>query len=168
MDAQTSTRLQIANDDELVFEFFSTFSRIECELKKNGFVKPGPYKSAQADWDTFADEMNPKLHNSESRRFSSAKAFLLEEPPRKQVVSYPGRMVCAENARQENETEARYLFRLVRDVRNNLFHGGKYPDGEYLDEQALRDATLLKSCLAVLHECVPVHPRTSAFRGERR
>ncbi len=31
------------------------------------------------------------------------------------------------NSKSNGESDERYLLRLVRDVRNNLFHGGKVP-----------------------------------------
>jgi len=36
----------------------------------------------------------------------------------------------------------------VRTVRNNLFHGGKFPDGVITDP--LRDEQLIRDCLAFL------------------
>jgi hypothetical protein len=36
----------------------------------------------------------------------------------------------------------------VRTVRNNVFHGGKFPDGIVIDP--LRDERLIRECLAFL------------------
>jgi hypothetical protein len=37
----------------------------------------------------------------------------------------------------------------VRTVRNNVFHGGKFPDGMITDP--LRDEQLIRDCLGVLN-----------------
>jgi hypothetical protein len=54
-----------------------------------------------------------------------------------------------------DETEVQYLLRLVRDVRNNLFHGGKYPEsqGGPIDGNTLRNKRLLQACLTILDTC---------------
>ena len=61
MNTQPDSIQSIAGDDKLVFEFFATFSRFECALKRAGFVKRGPCGSASPDWEEFAKSLNGKL-----------------------------------------------------------------------------------------------------------
>jgi hypothetical protein len=55
--------------------------------------------------------------------------------------------------------------RLVRDVRNNLFHGGKYLKTP-VDGAARRNKDLLQACLTVLAECRSVDTWVNAFFEE--
>ena len=61
MNTPPDSTQPIAGDDKLVFEFFATFSRFECALKRAGFVKRGPCGSASPDWEEFAKSLNGKL-----------------------------------------------------------------------------------------------------------
>lgn len=45
---------------------------------------------------------------------------------------------------------------LLRTVRNNLFHGGKYPDGPV--DEIPRNKAILGAALAVLEGCFELHP----------
>jgi hypothetical protein len=155
MSTQTPFIHGIAGDAVLVCDFFVEFSRFECALKKAGFVMSGSYGNASPAWDEFADTFSEKLDAVKDEEFASAKLFLFQEPPRKQVFVAPKSMRWESNPRRDNESDARYLLRLVRDVRNNLFHGGKYPvtDGGPISDESLRNAKLLIACLTVLNQC---------------
>jgi hypothetical protein len=82
----------IARDDKLVFDFFENFSRFECALKRAGFVKEGPWGSASPAWKEFANTLNGKLAAITDADFISAKSFLFEKPPEKQVFVPPKNM----------------------------------------------------------------------------
>jgi hypothetical protein len=148
----------VAGDDSrVVFKFFIVFSRFECALKRSGFAKGDRFGSAMADWDKFGvDVLDPQFANGNSPEFTQAKEYLLQSPPRKQAVSKADQsMKWVENPRRPKESDGQYLLRLVRDVRNNLFHGGKYPvtGGGPVDGQRLRNAKLLRACMEVLDHC---------------
>jgi hypothetical protein len=155
MSTQTNFIHTIAGDDALVLNFFEKFSRFECALKKAGFVKGDSNGGASPAWNEFADTFGEKLDAVKDEEFASAKSFLLLEPPRKQAFVAPKSVRWEPNPRRGNESDARYLLRLVRDVRNNLFHGGKYPvtDGGPISDESLRHAKLLRACLTVLNQC---------------
>src|SRR4051812_16186037 len=155
MDTQTDSARSIAGDENLVFDFFVTFSRFECALKRSTFIKPDRHKNAMADWDEFADSLNGEFAGVLDADFISAKSFLLSEPPRKQMFVAPHSIRWGENPRRPGESDARYLLRLVRDVRNNLFHGGKYPvsQGGPINGESLRNRKLLQACLTILDKC---------------
>jgi len=142
MNIQPDSIQSIAGDDELVLDFFVDFSRFECALKRAGFVKPGSSGSASPDWNRFAAMLSAKLSLITDAEFTHAKRFLLLEPPRKQMFVAPRSMRWDANSKRSGESETQYLLRLVRDVRNNLFHGGKYPDGVTTDDGDLSSAAI--------------------------
>ena len=72
-------------------------------------------------------------------------------PPKRQIVREDGSLTW-EDLKRENVTAIRWLLKIVRRVRNNLFHGGKYPYTP-LPEPA-RDTQLLESSLIVLEACL--------------
>ena len=130
------------------------FSRFEYTLKQTGFVIER-FGSAFADWDAFATErLQPKLNGIHNPTFVAARTLLLSDPPKRQIKDkHAGKWHWDPATPQRNgESDAQYLLRLVRNVRNNLFHGGKYPEGPVMDSQ-LRDRQLLEACLNVIGEC---------------
>ncbi len=70
----------LAGGDQLVWQFFVTFSRFECALKRAGFVREGRHRSAGPDWDKFADSLHGRLVASQNADFLKAKTFLLTAP----------------------------------------------------------------------------------------
>jgi len=152
------------DDSELVLQFFVTFSRFEYALKRAGFVRSDGYNNASADWQRFARKKgNALLDDIPDMEFTDAKSFLLREPPQKQVVTATDRSLRWQaNTKRREEGDAEYLLRLVKDVRNNLFHGGKYPY-EAVSGQALRNSTLLQACLAILEKCLSLDADVKHF-----
>ena len=58
-----------------------------------------------------------------------------------------------------------WIFKPIRAVRNNLFHGGKYSGQIVIDRE--RDEKLLQSCLKVLLICLELDDDvTKAFYSE--
>ena len=91
------------------------------------------------------------FQNIDDQELSRAVKFLLTEPPRKQVLN--GTRVCfVDQTIDPNQRITQQLVRIVRTVRNNLYHGGKYlPDGE-IEEG--RNKRLVEASLSVLLACV--------------
>lgn len=142
-------------DRERVFRFFAVFSRAECALKRY-FPKKGKYGEATAGWNDFADAVAAQLSQIGSSAYHDARDYLVTNPPQRQNI-VGGRPVWRPNARRDDETDARYLLRVIRDVRNNLFHGGKYEHGA-ADELA-RDRSLLDAATIVLAACIKLDAR---------
>ncbi len=146
-------------DGNLITEFFFVFSRFEFALKRAGFVKKPKRKpkpnakppSAEPDWDAFGDNIEQLYESDKNPKLARAVHYLLTEPPKRQIVRDDGSLGW-EALTEENVTEIIWLLRLVRRVRNNLFHGGKYPYTP-LPEPA-RDTQLLESSLTVLRACL--------------
>ena len=113
-----------ATDRDRVFRFFAVFSRAECALKRSGFLHTGSHGQAEPDWNRYSDNIASGLAAIDDTAFVEQKGYLLSHPPERQVPD--GHDVkWAPNPRRTDETDARYLLRVVRDVRNNLFHGGQ-------------------------------------------
>lgn len=88
---------------------------------------------------------------------------MLREPPQKQVVTTTDRSLGWQaNTKRSEEGDAEYLLRLVRDVRNNLFHGGKYPDRP-VSERRLRNSMLLEACVTILETCLSLDADVKHF-----
>jgi hypothetical protein len=156
-------------DCKLVLKFFVTFSRFECALKRAHFVKGDGNGNASPCWNGFADKVDGRLVAITDKDFIEARSYLLNAPPCKQKVdeAEPMGWKWMPNNPQGAESDERYLLRLVRDVRNNLFHGGKYPaPSGPVDGEALRNSKLLQACLTVLDRCQSLHADVSKFFEE--
>ena len=145
----------LVDERELVFKFFGVFSRFECALKRASFLKT--QEKAEVDWDKYANSIPGRFATVSEQGFKRACDFLEKEPPRTQVVT-DGRLDWRDTPQGAGEIEERYLLRLVSTVRNNLFHGGKwpYPCGPVAD--VARNRQLLEAGLVVLEQCLLLSP----------
>lgn len=130
-------------DKDLVLEFFGTFSYLECCLKKCGYAKNSKHGIVIC-WDRFCKEHKMILSGLDSKMIT----YFEEKPPKNQIISDCGRLAWEEDAHKGKCSFPRLLV-LVRRVRNNLFHGGKY-NVEELD----RNDVLLRYSLSVLTNCI--------------
>src|SRR5947209_17300528 len=79
-------QLLTGGNDEVVWQFFVTFSRFEYALKRAGFVKGNNYGNALPDWGKFARErLNERITDITDTEFTKARSYLLQEPPRRQI-----------------------------------------------------------------------------------
>jgi hypothetical protein len=63
---------------------FKTFARCEYALKAAGFHKGDG--AAEPDWRTFAGSIRDVLEKPEDAKLKAAIAYMMEEPPKKQMV----------------------------------------------------------------------------------
>jgi hypothetical protein len=147
---------KLTDDRDLVFRFFAVFSRFECALKRADFFKRGLNDAAQPDWERFSQTLQGRFGGIQNAAFGEACARLLTKPPQKQVVDGQALRWKA-STRVAGECEEAYILRLVRTVRNNLFHGGKYPWPDQGVEDAARNRGLLEASLVVLNECLALN-----------
>ena len=138
-------------DGNLVRNFFVFFARFEYALKREGVLK-GDDKSAGVDWDCYAKRVRGLFEPTTSSSMTHSLGWLLKNPPQKQVV-LNGQLRFAPVTKDESESEASYILRLVRTVRNNLFHGGKFPEPCGPIAETSRDQHLLRAAMNVLQEC---------------
>lgn len=140
---------QVAQEEFL--EFVLLFARLEYALKRTtGFVvvKRG---SVNADWDEFGRELNPFFDRTQSDDLCHGIEYLGELPPLRQVLK-DGELDFVQLECREKEPFLIQLFDSIRVVRNNLFHGGKFPQGDVVDPA--RNSQLLQSASVVLMECL--------------
>lgn len=141
-------------DRELVFDFFWKFSLFECALKREGFLRVGRNDGAEADWDRFSREIRGKFGAIAIPGFKEAVHELWRLSPRRQVVR-DGHLGWDPVERRLDESDEGYTLRLLRTSRNNLFHGGKYPDGPI--HEVAHDRDILRTALTILDGCYEVH-----------
>jgi hypothetical protein len=126
------------------FAFFIVFSRFECSLKRAGYLEP--QEEAKVDWNRFTKDLGPTFF--ESLQASGKVETLIKAPPMKQIVGSGG----LDWKPAQNPKNVADIFVLVRRVRNNLFHGGKYPSG--VKDEDSRNERLLDECLWVLNKAL--------------
>jgi hypothetical protein len=148
----------LAGDCELVFKYFAFFSRFEYSLKRTGFIKTNT--KAEANWDTFANSVQGKFASVQDNEFKDAIDFLQNTPPRTQIVSN-NNLSWTDTLQGNGESCERYILRLVSTIRNNLFHGGKYPIGPV--EDIARNNRLLSAGLTVLERCLDLNQQVKAI-----
>jgi len=143
---------------ELACNFLSVFSRIEYALKSTGFAI-GDNKSVEPAWDIFANEIDEKLFQINDTELQQAIEYILENPPRKQVIENE-RIIFINQTIDSSQKNTQQLLLMIRTVRNNLFHGGKYlPDGEI---EAGRNEFLVNYSLIILRNCIQINTRVYA------
>lgn len=81
----------------------------------------------------------------------------MKNPPRKQVY-LDNRVIFVDQSIDNKQKKTQQLFLMIRTVRNNLFHGGKYlPDGEI---EAGRNELLVKYSIIVLLASIKLNEKT--------
>jgi len=150
-------------DPNLVFEFFWKFSTFECALKREGFLKPGRNSTAIPDWGCFGRRIRGQFAKVSISGFENAVNTLKHLAPRRQVVRN-GQLGWEAVYRKDDESDEEFILRLLKTARNNLFHGGKYPDGP-VDEIA-RDQNILQAALTILNVCFEIHPGVKRWIDE--
>lgn len=106
--------------------FFATFARFEYAMKQAGYLKHSkPGTSAEAGWEAFSQDLGTTF-------FDQCKAnpeleVLFVAPPRLLKVD-TGNAVSWKKARAVNSVGD--FFQVIKDIRNNLFHGEKQVHAE--------------------------------------
>lgn len=135
---------------ELACEFLGVFSRLEYALKATIYGTENEGR-VEACWDRFANDIDEAFRQIAHDEFKAAVDYLLGQPPRKQVRR-EGALTFQEQTVDKNQTIAQQILLMVRTVRNNLFHGGKYlPVGEI---ETGRNEVLVSHSLEVLRRCI--------------
>lgn len=147
-------KLPVSN--ELLLDYFLTFAKFEYALKISGFFqRTAPEKvdskkppEAKPDWDSFANSLRDNFDENTSNGLANACLYFSDHPPNKQVI-----IIIEDNYNiawetpviPENEHRIQFLLRMVRSVRNNLFHGGKF--NNEVHESAERTTLLLENSM---------------------
>lgn len=144
-----------ALDRDLVLEFFWKFSVFECALKREGFLKTGRNDAAEPDWNRFGGEVQGRFSQVRLPGFKESVERLERLSPRRQVVRN-GAIGWEVVVRKPGDSSEAYILRLLKTTRNNLFHGGKYPEGPV--EEIARDRNILLAASTILDACYELHP----------
>ena len=139
--------MQLEGLDALAFKFFREFSRCEYCLKVVGYREQS--RDAKPDWSALARQLEDVFSDPPDPKISVAVKYLLENPPKKQIVDNGS--LAWENRLPDCESQAQLILLLVKRVRNNLFHGGKF-NGRWLEPG--RSEELLKQGLVILEACI--------------
>ncbi|HEV2695986.1 MAG TPA: hypothetical protein VG347_24070 [Verrucomicrobiae bacterium] len=153
-------KVSVSNIDRLVpeeqrallFRFFLVFARFEYALKRAGFANSSGSK-VSANWDAFASKYNAAFDPTNSPELKQAYAYFKEHPPRKQIMK-AGVLDWSEPNVLGQGPVLIWLLGSVRIVRNNLFHGGKFPVAPI--EEPARNPLLLYHALAIIDACLPL------------
>ena len=144
-----------AREQGVVRDFFAAFAAAEFDLKRMGYIRRGA-EVAQADWDGFASDIHQRFRIDRPPQIARAWRDLTGNPPRKQVV-IDGRLGWRPTDRPRGVSDAEWGLLLVRRVRNNLFHGGKFIVGG--NDQFVRDRHLVEAAHIVLDMTLSLMPR---------
>ena len=113
-----------SEDRILAWYFFVFFSRFEYALKRCDRYLAG---GAGPNWDKFASDYASQFENLESKALKAAVVYFQDNPPHKQLQR-AGELSWSDPQEYDHrEPLLIWLLRMVRCVRNNLFHGGKFP-----------------------------------------
>ena len=140
-------------DKDLVFDFIWFYSVFECALKQEGYLK-SQKGIANADWKKFTIDIKDSFSKIEKDSFKKAIEYISENPPKQQYIQYSKLKWRNLNIKDKFSNEERVLL-MVKTIRNNLFHGGKYQEGQILEVE--RSSELINAALEILLGCVSLH-----------
>ena len=164
LSAQVPNAIQrIANapDRRLAWEFFVLFSRFEYALKRDTRYLMAGTGDAQPNWDRFASDNNDRFTPESSTALREALDYYLANPPRKQLRNNGAMNWSVPQSWDGREPQLIWLLRVIRTVRNNLFHGGKFPLMPV--SEVSRDQTLINHGVSVLAEALELDSRLTQY-----
>ena len=132
----------------LLTEFFISFSRFECALKASNFVN-GNSNSIKANWDSFVGSIRQTFISERTPQLKQASDYIVNNPPRIQIIEN-GHLGWRDRVFQISDSEIDKLSLSIRDIRNNLFHGGKF-NGIY-ERDVSRNYILINAAMIILNE----------------
>lgn len=148
-------------DRELLLEFFVRFAKAEYALKRSGYILDRSDR-AEPNWDAFASANESRFPATVTPEVREAVNFLLAQPPRKQVA--PSGTLAWQSTERHGEPELKWLLLLVRRVRNNLFHGGKFAAGP--EHDLARRTDLIRSSILVLSHAMTLEANVAEYFAE--
>jgi hypothetical protein len=131
------------------FEFFFWFSRFEFALKVNRYLKSNTVGAiAEPGWEEFVRRWNAEYV------LSLEASHILNIPPNRQIVGHGGDLDWKPMGLEDCKSELEKVVRLLKTIRNNLFHGGKHGAAEWDDadrtQVLLTDGKSILDQLAIL------------------
>ena len=106
---------------DFAFDYFYWFSRFEFALKENNYLKrTNAGENAEPGWDSFVEANENEFNHTEQTQ----KLILLN--PKRQKVGLSSDLEWREVGLEDCKSELCKVVRLLKTIRNNLFHGGKH------------------------------------------
>lgn len=154
------------NDLEIGKEFFHFFSMFEYALKANGYRHTNGRGIITApDWEGFVRDNQELLDLSlEQTPVRKSARYLLDSPPKQQAVNKQGGMEWVDPIMNEKDPDRIKLAKHIRQVRNNLFHGGKFR-GNYFETQDRSRELIHHSTVILRHLALNHKGMREAFEG---
>jgi hypothetical protein len=149
------------SDEKLIMDFFFVFSRFEYALKRAGYIFPN-LSYAKPHWIKFAYESAAKFNRVQNPAMNAALLYLKTNPP-KQQIEVNGSLGWRENASVEGEVTVKVVVHWLLSVRNNLFHGGKFPSLGGPVSEPTRDSTLISHAIVILNELLGASPQVKFY-----
>ncbi len=106
-------------------------------------MKKGYRDICEPDWNKFRDKYQDKIE--EDILNDSRIIYLVNNPPKQQIINSKNKIGWKDI---ENRNKVKKLILSLKTIRNNLFHGGKYPCGE--KEEDGRNKKLLEHGIYIL------------------
>lgn len=133
--------------------FFYTFSRFEYALKCKGYAKKGRNDQVIVDWKKFACDHN-EIFLENKQKLKESLDYYSKNPPKKQIFNNNKlEWNDLKKFNASSDCEFYWFLKAVKHVRNNLFHGGKYPYDLNRDSCLLHHGKkILDICLKFDHE----------------
>lgn len=141
-------RIGNSSDRALAWYFFIFFARFEYALKRDPRYLMAGIGDACPNWDKFGSEHNSSFQPSTKPDLADAVEYFLAEPPRKQLRKDSAMTWSEPQYHNGKEPQLIWLLRMIRCMRNNLFHGGKFPLISVADPS--RDRDLLLKAMTIL------------------
>ena len=125
------------------------YSRFEYVLEKLGFLINirGKYI---IDWYPYIEDISDRfqINHLSNQTLLTAYEYLLRNPPKKKILGIPSQWQTISFPR--NVTDCKKVIEYIRAIRNNLFHGSKYPF------DTARDSNLILSSIILLDYCIEI------------
>jgi hypothetical protein len=147
-------------ENNIIYQFFFSFSRAEYALKASSFLTYD--KGVKADWDKFIDDIKYKFNGNKTEELKIAIEYIKNNPPKKQVIE--NGLLGWEQSNNNYDHLVKFLNVMIRRVRNNLFHGGKLQTG--FTEDASRDLELIKSAQIILKEMIELNDEVKHYYNQ--
>jgi hypothetical protein len=138
--------------------FLLIFSRFEFALKTRGYANMSG-ASLMVKWREFANDTMGAFDTSQNT--TAEYLPLITSPPSRQTF-VGGKLDWAEEQPKEpSDADLPWLLEMVYRVRNNLFHGGKWPT------DITRDTVLIQCSMLIIAKCMELHSplREAYFTG---
>ena len=151
-------------EKDLVTGFSILFSRFEYALKRRGYVRNNR-GYVEVDWTRFAVDNAKKFGLLQHDDVKAAVEYLQERPPKQQVLR-DGNSLGWEDRTLQGSSPLEHVIDAIKRVRNNLFHGGKFPMQPI--EEPGRNKELLESCITILWACLELDKKLGGLLLEER